>query len=97
MALAPLQTEREGRERRNRGGPAKEARRSLSRAPPWGAGEELQAIGLRLTLKPPVITVHKHRTGQLIAHAPLSQPSPALYINNTRKISRMPRVTLARA
>lgn len=81
------------RGRRNRGGPGKEAQRSLSRAPLWGAGEELQTIGLKLTTEPPVSMVRKHRPCQLIVHVPLSQPRPAPQVN-TEKILRMVQVAL---
>lgn len=72
MALAPLQIEREGRERggtkgvqeRRHGGP------SVEPNPGWGSGEELQAIGLKLTTEPPVSMIGKHRPCQPIAHAP---------------------------
>lgn len=79
------------RDRKDRGGPGKEAQRSLSTAPPWGAGEELQAVGLKLTTKPTVSMALKLCPCQPIAHAPLSQPCPATQVN-TEKILRMVQV-----
>lgn len=73
-------------DRRNRGGPGKEAQKSLSRASPWGAGEELQVTGLKLTTEPPVSMVRKHRLCQPIAHAPLSQPRPAPQVSTEKNL-----------
>lgn len=39
------------------------------RAQPWGSGEELQAIGLKLSTEPPVSMIGKHRPCQPIVHA----------------------------